>query len=115
MLENNPNQKDSAHYLNLLEQELKNIEEALINDQQIEMPDTGDDSAENQETRDQQEEIVKNYLERKREIERAIKWTKENGSICAVCRQPIEESRRDADPASITCKAHRDEDDTIEI
>ena len=107
--------KNDQYYLTKLGSELRSISEALANDTKIEGPDTGDDAAEVQEERDQQEQIVSNYRDRQAVIERAVKWIKEKGGVCAVCGKPIEETRRDADPASITCKEHRDLEDTIEL
>lgn len=112
--QSNNQEKNDQYYLAKLEKELAEIEETLRKNK-VEGPETGDDVVENQEERDQQEQIIFNAKERQTEIERAIKWTKENGGICAVCNKPIETTRRDADPASVTCIKDRELEDTIEV
>ena len=105
----------AKHSLPLAIIQLQSIGEALTNDTKIEGPDTGDDAAEVQEERDQQEQIVGNYSDRQAEIERAIKWIKEKGGICAVCGKKIEGPRRDINPASITCIEHKDQENSLDL
>jgi len=98
-----------------LRQELAEIESELAKIVPIEATATGDDVAEAQETRDQQQQIVATRKERQVEIERALIWKASHGNRCAVCDQTIENARLEADLASITCIEHRDQEDTVEI
>jgi len=72
------------------------------------------DSAEMLETITEREQLVRSLATRLEEIRMAEERIKEGkGGSCVVCSQPIEEERREADPASVTCRAHREQEDRL--
>lgn len=116
-LEKNTNQ----HYFDLLKSSIaklteeKESDEARLKDIQEDKPMSGDDVGSQRDDRERLEQEIANTSAMINEAERALQWATENGFICAICRRNIETDRLDADPASITCKEHRDEEDTVEI
>ncbi|OJI08628.1 MAG: hypothetical protein COV08_03595 [Candidatus Vogelbacteria bacterium CG10_big_fil_rev_8_21_14_0_10_49_38] len=109
-------EKSKQLYLHRLEQELETIKASLAETIIIKDDiDTRDDITENQETREEQTQIIATYRERQNEIERALRWTEQHGAVCAVCGEPISEARLEADPASITCRKHMNQEDSIEV
>ena len=95
--------------------EEKNSDEVRLREIQDDKPMSGDDVGSQRDDRERLEQEIANTEDMINEAERTLNWATKNGFVCAVCRKPIETDRLDADPASITCKEHRDQEDTIEI
>ncbi len=87
-----------------LESELGELTEALEGEPAFR--DEVADRLEEQEENEAGEEELKEEL---REVKAALAKI-EDGTYgyCAICRQPIEEERLEANPAAATCIAHRD-------
>lgn len=113
--------KNDQHYLELLKERIAKLNEEKKGDElrlkeiQDDKPMSGDDVGSQRDDRERLEQEIANTEGLIIENERALNWAEKNGFICAVCRKPIEKDRLDADPASLTCKEHRDEEDTVEI
>jgi RNA polymerase-binding transcription factor DksA len=114
-------EKSDQSYLDLLKDKVVNLQsekeraESELRDIQDDKPVSTDDVGSQRDDRERLEGEIRNTEDLIIEGERALRWVQENGFICAVCQKPIERDRLDADPASITCKEHRDEEDTIEV
>lgn len=114
-------EKNDQYYLIILKAEIaklkgeKDSDEARLKEIQDDKPVSSDDVGSQRDDRERLEQEISNTEDIIHEAERALTWATQNGFVCAVCRKPIEHDRLDADPASLTCKKHRDEEDTIEI
>ncbi|MFA6476362.1 MAG: hypothetical protein WCV68_02990 [Candidatus Paceibacterota bacterium] len=114
-------EKNDQHYLDLLKENIaeltkgKKEDELRLKEIQDDKPMSGDDVGSQRDDRERLEQEIANTEGLILENERALHWALANGFVCAVCRKPIERDRLDADPASLTCKEHRDEEDTVEI
>ncbi len=114
-------EKDDQYYLDLLKEKIAHLieskkgDEARLKEIQDDKPMSGDDVGSQRDDRERLEQEIANTEGLIVENERALNWAIAKGFVCAVCRKPIERDRLDADPASITCKEHRDEEDTVEI
>lgn len=117
----NQTEKNDKYYLNLLKEniisltETKKEDEKRLKEVQDDKPMSGDDVGSQRDDRERLEQEISNTEGLIVEAERALRWAEINGFVCAVCRKPIERDRLEADSASITCKEHRDEEDTVEI
>ena len=114
-------EKNDKYYLDLLKKNIiklkeeKEGDEARLKEIQEDKPMSGDDVGSQRDDRERLEQEIANTNDLIVEANRAIEWATKNNFICAVCRKPIEKDRLDADPASLTCKEHRDEEDTIKL
>lgn len=115
MIESPNNQEKTIFYLEILEKEILRLNKEIekLKNEEIDEPVSADDFASVQQDRVRQEELIHNAQERLTEVERALAWAKEHGFVCAICQGEIESARLEADPASITCKEHRDKEDEI--
>jgi RNA polymerase-binding transcription factor DksA len=117
----NNTEKNDQYYLDLLKASIAKLteekasDEARLKEIQDDKPMSGDDVGSQRDDRERVEQEIANTEDLIIEANRAITWATKNGFICAVCSKPIEKDRLDADPASLTCKEHRDEEDTIEL
>ncbi|HRZ30157.1 MAG TPA: hypothetical protein P5274_00585 [Candidatus Paceibacterota bacterium] len=117
----NNTEKNDQYYIDLLETNIAKLvkekggDEARLKEIQDDKPMSGDDVGSQRDDRERLEQEIANTEDLISEANRALTWAKKNGFVCAVCRKPIEKDRLDADPASLTCKEHRDEEDAIEL
>ena len=96
-------------------QEERAINEQRLAEVQEDKPISSDDVGSQRDDRDRFEQEIANTSALIEEGERALAWAEKNGFICAFCRKPIEEDRLEADPASVTCKEHRDQEDSVSL
>lgn len=114
-------QKSKEYFLQQLRQRISELEEEkLANEQRLaevqeDKPISSDDVGSRRDDRDRFEQQISNTFDLIEEAKRALAWADKNGFICAVCRKPIEEDRLEADPASVTCKEHRDQEDSASL
>jgi RNA polymerase-binding transcription factor DksA len=113
--------KDKKYFIDLLQERITRLkEERTINEQRLaevqeDQPISSDDIGSQRDDRDRFEQEISNTSELIEEAERALTWGEKNGFICAICRKPIECDRLEADPASVTCKEHRDQEDSVSL
>lgn len=104
--------------LSLLENRLIEIRKNLKKTDSVEDPGLqadDEDTLEAGEEKDVQHALGNELKEGEMEILGSIKWIKEHGNACAFagCHNTVSNERRLADPASITCTEHMDEEDQI--
>lgn len=109
--------QDKKYFLDLLEQKIsrleaeKKINEERLSEVQENTPMSSDDVGSQRDDRERFEQEIANTSALISEAKRALAWADKNGFICAVCQAEIERDRLEADPASVTCKKHRDQED----
>lgn len=78
-------------------------------------PIDDEDLVEDNEEKERRQALGNELEKEELEIIGAIKWIGEHGDVCAFagCDSKVGDRRRQADPASITCAEHREEEDRI--
>lgn len=116
-MEKIPNNEKEQSYLNLLTIERERVIEQINQNKNLEGREaiSGDDTAEMLEDSEIGGQVNSSLLGRLSEIDKAIERIKEGkGNICAIGdNHEIEEGRRNADPASVTCIKHMDLEEQV--
>jgi RNA polymerase-binding transcription factor DksA len=117
-MENPENIISDEEVLTILAERLKKVRTDLGKSDANEDPGLiadDEDQEEAGEHKDTQQAIGNELQKEMQEIEGAIKWIKEHGNACAYpgCSNKVENRRREADPASITCTKHMEDEDQI--
>ena len=105
----------TAFYLAELEKmRLTLLEEIqVLNEEEIDKSVSAVDFPSANQDRVRREELLNNAHERLQEIDGTIAWANEKGFTCRICGKEIEDERLEADPASITCREHVNQEDEV--
>lgn len=104
--------------LGILQNRLEEIEREIKSSEKKTDPENtadDDDRIEDSEENENRAETIGVLKEQEKEIQGSISWIEKHGKACAFpgCEDHVDEERRKADPASITCRKHMEYEDDI--